>query len=87
MWKTVYKNICKHYHVYSFIANFLSAIGMAGLALLGILTDTMTIAWLVGWGIMFASLLFIGKLLDQEIDDLEKVKEHSNNEYNCDGKG
>lgn len=78
MWNKLYKNICKHYHLYSFIANTLIAVGMAGLALLGILTDTMTVVWLVGWGFMFATLFFIGKLLDQEIDDLNKVKEHSN---------
>lgn len=85
MWNKLYKNICKHYHFYSFAANTLIAIGMAGLALLGILTDTMTVAWLVGWGFMFATLFCIGKLLDQEIDDLNKVKEHSH-ESNCDRK-
>jgi hypothetical protein len=55
----------------------LNALSMAGLALLGILTDTMTVAWLIGWGIMFAAMFFIGKLLNQEIDDMSKVKEHS----------
>jgi hypothetical protein len=54
----------------------LNAVSMAGLALLGILTDTMTVTWLVGWGLMFAAMMGIGKLLDQEIDDLDKVKEH-----------
>lgn len=83
MWNKVYNNICKHIHLYSFIANALNAIGMAGLALLGILTDTMTVAWLVGWGFMFATFFFIGKLLDQEIDDLDKVKGHTHNESNC----
>lgn len=85
MWNKLYKNICKNYHFYSFIANALTALSMAGLALLGILTDSMTVAWLLGWGIMFATLFFIGKLLDQEIDDLTKVKEHSN-ESNCNHK-
>jgi len=50
---------------------------MAGLALLGVLTDTLAVAWLVGWGFMFAIMFGIGKLLDQEIDDLDKVKQHS----------
>jgi hypothetical protein len=50
---------------------------MAGMSLLGILTSTMTVTWLVGWGIMFAAMLGIGKLLDQEIDDMDKVKEHT----------
>lgn len=63
--------------MYSFIANALNAISLAGLAFLGILTDTMTVAWLIGWGLMFAGMFFLGKLLDQEIDDLDKVKEHS----------
>lgn len=72
-----YKHICRNYHLYSFIANLLNAVSMAGLALLGILTDTLAVAWLVGWGFMFAIMFGIGKLLDQEIDDLDKVKQHS----------
>lgn len=85
MWNKVYKNICKHYRIYSFTANALNAVGLAGLALLGILTEQITVAWLFGWGLMFATLLGIGKLLDQEIDDLDKVKEHSN-ESTCNRK-
>lgn len=78
MFKTIYKHMCKHYHAYSFIANSLNAVSMAGLAFLGILTDTMTITWLIAWGLFFAVVFCIGKLLDQEIDDLDKVREHSN---------
>lgn len=77
----LYKHICKHYHFYSFIANAMIAFAMAGLALLGVLTDSMTAAWLVGWGVMFAIIFGIGKLLDQEIDDLDKVNEHT--EHSC----
>lgn len=72
-----YNHVNKHYHLYSFIANMLNAVSMAGLALLGILTDTMTVKWLIGWGIMFAILFGLGKLMNQEIDDMDKVKEHS----------
>lgn len=74
----IYKHLCRHYHLYSFTANLLNAISMAGLALLGVLTDTLAVAWLVGWGFMFAIMFGLGKLLDQEIDDLDKVKQHSN---------
>lgn len=81
----IYKHICKNYHLYSFIANSLSALSMAGLLLLGAITDSMTVTWLVGWGVMFAGLFFIGKLLDEEIDDMKRVKEH-NCESNCDNK-
>lgn len=77
-----YRHLCKHYPMYSFTANMLNAVSMAGLALLGVLTDTMTVAWLVGWGVMFAFMFGVGKLLDQEIDDLDKVKEHSDGDCN-----
>jgi len=79
----VYKHMCKNYHLYSFVANGLIAVSMAGLALLGVLTDAMTVAWLIGWGIFFAMMFGIGKLLDQEIDDMDKVKDHEN-ENTCD---
>lgn len=72
-----YRHMCKHYHLYSFTANMLNAVSMAGLAYLGILTDTMTLNWLVGWGIMFAVMFGLGRLLNQEIDDMNKVKEHT----------
>lgn len=82
----LYKHICKHYALYSFIANMLSAVSMAGLALLGVLTNTMATTWLVGWGIMFAIMYGLGKLLNQEIDDLDKVKEHDYDDPENNGK-
>ena len=86
MGKRIYKHLCKHYQIYSFTANTLNAISLAGLALLGVITDTMTVAWLIGWGIMFATLFMVGKLLDQEIDDLDKVKEHNRDESDFNNK-
>lgn len=76
--KKLYGHLRRHYSLYSFIANALNAIAMAGFALVGLLNDTMAITWLVGWGIMFAILLGFGKFLDQEMDDLDKVEEHEN---------
>lgn len=72
--------------MYSLIANTLNAISLAGALLLGLLTDTVTVQWLIGWAIMCAILYFAGKLLDQEIDDLDKVKEHSCDEHPWDSK-
>lgn len=86
MFDRIYKHICKHYHFYSFTANMLNAVSMAGLAYLGILTDTMTLNWLVGWGIMFAVMFGLGKLLNQEIEDMNKVKEHVCELTSCDNK-
>lgn len=74
----IYTHMRRHYSLYSFIANALNAIAMAGFALVGLLNDTMAVTWLVGWGIMFAVLMGFGKFLDQEMDDLDKVEEHEN---------
>lgn len=76
MLKAIYQNIKKHYHLYSFIGNTMMAIAMGGLALLGILTDVMTVGWLIGWGVMFALIFALGKLIDQEVDDIDKVGKH-----------
>jgi len=74
----LYNHLRKNYIRYSFIANLFSAVGVAGLALLGIMTDKMALVWLFSWGVTFASVFGLGRLLDQEIDDLDKVKEHLN---------
>lgn len=73
----LYCHMKRHYHLYSFIANLFIAVSMAGLTLLGILNDTFAAAILVSWGIAFAVMFGVGKLLDQEIDDINKVKENS----------
>lgn len=80
--KSIYKHLRRHYSLYSFIANALNAVAMAGFALVGLLNDTMAVTWLVGWGIMFAVLMGFGKFLDQEMDDLDKVEEHENESTN-----
>jgi hypothetical protein len=77
MLNKLYNNIRKHYHLYSFIANLLMAISMAGLTLLGVLNDSFTAAMLMSWGVLFAVMYGVGKLLNQEIEDLDKVGGHT----------
>lgn len=74
----LYNHLRKNYIRYSFIANLFSAVGVAGLALLGILTDKMAIIWLFSYGVIFATVFGLGRLLDQEIDDLDKVRNYLN---------
>lgn len=81
MLKKFHNHMCAHYSVYSLIANLLNATAMAGLAYLGVLTDTIALNWLVGWGIMFAVMFGLGRLLNQEIDDLDKVMEHNHEQH------
>ena len=70
------KHLCKYYVNYSFIANALIALGFAGLALLGLLNTILTATALVVWGCVLGGLYALGKLLDQEVDDLDKVRKH-----------
>ena len=70
------KHLCKHYINYSFIANALMALGFAGLALLGLLNTVLTAGALIVWGCLLGALYALGKLLDQEVEDLDKVKAH-----------
>ena len=73
----IYKHLCLNYHAYSVAANVMIALSMAGFALLGILTTTLTASVLIAWGFLFAGVYGIGKLLDQEVDDLDKVAAHN----------
>lgn len=76
MLSKIHRHMKAHYHIYSFIANSLIAVSMAGLALLGVLTQDMTVTWLIGWGAFFAMMFGLGKLIDQEVEDIDKVDEH-----------
>lgn len=76
MLNKLYCHMRKYYHAYSFIANGLIALSMAGLSLLGVMSSEFTAAMLLAWGIFFAVLFGVGKLLDQEIEDIDKVKDH-----------
>lgn len=75
-----YHHICKHYHAYSILANAMLAIAVAGLTLLGVLNTILTAAMLVGWGGVLAGIYFLGKWLDQEVDDLDKFGNHDHEE-------
>lgn len=77
-----YLHMCRHYHTYSFMANGLIAISMAGLAFLGILTHAMTITALICWGGLFAIIFALGKWLDQEVEDMDKVAHHEEDSCN-----
>lgn len=82
MTKRFYLHLGKYYSRYSMLANTLIALALAGFALLGILSTALTVVMLATWGGGFACLYTVGKLLDQEVDDLEKVKGHMRYEDN-----
>lgn len=86
MTKRFYLHLGKYYSRYSMLANTLIALALAGFALLGILSTALTVVMLATWGGVFAGLYAVGKLLDQEVDDLEKVKGHMRYEDNGNAK-
>lgn len=84
MLSKLYKHMCKHYHAYSIAANTMLAVAMAGLALLGVLNTMLTATMLVGLGGILAAIYFLGKWLDQEVEDLDKVSKHDHKEgHSC----
>jgi len=72
----LYNHMRKHYRLYSFTANTLVALAIAGLALLGVLNTVLTLKVLITWGAVFAIVYGIGKWLDQEVDDLDKMRNY-----------
>ena len=84
MLNAFYCHVSKHYTGYSFAANFLTAIAIAGLAFLGVLNSTLTTVVLVLWTGVFSSIYLLGKWLDQEVDDIDKLKGHMPDDCGCD---
>lgn len=68
-----YKAIRKHYALVNGITNGMIALGMAGLAVLGVITPMLTTFAVLGWGSFLGATYFMGKFLDQQIEDMDKV--------------
>ena len=82
----LYENMRKHYTLYSFTANTLIALAIGGLALLGVLNTILTMKVLITWGAVFAIIYGVGKWLDQEVDDLDKLRKYECELYSNDTK-
>jgi hypothetical protein len=81
-----YKAVKEQYSFWSTLTNAMIALGMAGITLLGVLSPLITTVALVGWGVFLALTYFIGKFLDQQIEDMDKVyRRESSGEYHPSG--
>lgn len=78
-----YEHMCRYYHIYSICANLLIAISLAGLMTLGVVMHLLIPSVMISLGVMFCAIYIAGKFLDQEIDDIDKVKEHTNRKGGC----
>lgn len=79
-----YCHINMHYSMYSFFANILTALALAGLAFLGVLNSVLTTVAIVVWASIFSTAYLLGKWLDQEVDDIDKIKGHMPDDCGCD---
>lgn len=63
------KKILKSYSFLSMAANFLVALSVSGLAVLGVLSSEIAFPLLAGLAILFGILGLAGRFVDQNIDD------------------
>lgn len=74
MRRKFYKVVKEQYSFWSTLTNAMIAFGVAGLTLLGVISPMLTTLALVVWGVLLSFTYFLGKFLDQQIEDMEKVE-------------
>lgn len=62
--------LSKHYNKFNILSNILIALGVVGFSVLGVFSNIMTMTALVFWGVWLALLYFVGKYLDEQLDDI-----------------
>lgn len=62
--------LSKHYNKFNILSNILIASGVVGFSVLGVFSNIMTMTALVFWGVWLALLYFVGKYLDEQLDDI-----------------
>lgn len=68
-WK---RRLIKSYSSLSIIANVLVALSISGLAVLGVISNVLAIPLLVGLAITFGLAGLVGRVVDQELDDVKE---------------
>lgn len=70
-WHKNWKKLLKTYSFLGFVANTLIAISISGLAVLGLLSADIAFPVLATLGIILGIAGAVGRLIDQEIEDIE----------------
>lgn len=63
------KKILKSYSFLSIAANFLIALSISGLSVLGVLSSELALPLLIGCALFLGLLGLVGRFIDQELDD------------------
>ena len=69
------KKILKSYSFLSMIGNFLVALSVSGLSVLGVLSSELALPLLVGCALFLGLLGLIGRFVDQSVDDISEWDE------------
>jgi hypothetical protein len=64
------KKVVKSYSFLSMIANFLIALSVSGLSVLGVLSSELALPLLVGCALFLGLLGLIGRFVDQTVEDI-----------------
>lgn len=69
------KKILKSYSFLSIAANFLIALSISGLSVLGVLSSELALPLLVGCALFLGLLGLVGRFIDQSVDDINEWDE------------
>ena len=65
------KRILKSYSFLSIAANFLTALSVSGLSVLGVLSSELALPILIGCALFLGLLGLCGRFVDQSLDDVD----------------
>lgn len=65
----------KSYSFLSMLANFLVALSISGLSVLGVLSSELALPLLVGSAVVLGVLGLCGRFIDQSVEDAERCNE------------
>jgi len=67
------KRILKSYSFLSIAANFLTALSVSGLSVLGVLSSEIALPILIGCALFLGLLGLCGRFVDQSLDDTNEI--------------
>lgn len=67
------KKIIKSYSFLSMAANFLTALSVSGLSVLGVLSSELALPILIGCALFLGILGLCGRFVDQSLDDVNEA--------------
>lgn len=64
----------RHYATYILVTNTMVAVATGAFAILGVLSDMLTVPVLLSNAVVFGLIMLIGKLGNEQLEDIEKIE-------------